>query len=78
MTEGNQGETLLKATVRKILPGYQRQETARFIDFRRHWDFAAEFCTPVEAHGKGGIEREAGCFREAVMVRRMKWELKLQ
>ena len=78
MIEGNQGETLLKATVRKILLGYQRKETAPFIDFRRHWDFAAEFRTPVEAHEKGGIEREAGYFREAVMVRRMKWELKLQ
>jgi hypothetical protein len=59
MTEGNRGETLLKAAVKKILRGYQGEETALFIDFRRHWDFAAEFWTPVEAHEKGGIEREA-------------------
>ena len=58
MTEGNRGETLLKAAVKKILRGYQGEETARFIAFRRHWDFAAEFCTPVEGHKKGGIERE--------------------
>jgi hypothetical protein len=45
--------------VKKILSGYQGEEKARFIDFRPHWDFAVEFCTPVEAHEKGGIEREA-------------------
>src|SRR5437868_12167826 len=27
------------------------------------WRFAAEFCTPAEAHEKGGIESEAGYFR---------------
>jgi hypothetical protein len=58
MTEGNRGETLLKAAVKEILRGYQGEETVRFIDFRRHCDFAAEFCAPVEAHEKGGIERE--------------------
>ena len=59
MTEGNRGDTLLKAAVKKILRGYQGDEAARFTDFRPHWDFAAEFCTPVEAHEKGGIERKA-------------------
>ena len=58
MAEGNRGETLLKAAVKKILRGYQGEETARFIDFRLHWDFAVELCTPVEGHEKGGIERE--------------------
>jgi transposase len=53
----------LKAAVKKILRGYQREETARFIAFRSHWGFAAEFCTPAEAHEKGGIEGEAGYFR---------------
>src|SRR5690348_3816554 len=53
----------LKAAVKKILRGYQREETARFIGFRSHWGFAAEFCTPAEAHEKGGIEGEAGYFR---------------
>jgi hypothetical protein len=30
MTEGNRGETLLKAAGKKILRGYQGEETARF------------------------------------------------
>jgi transposase len=53
----------LKSAVRKILRGYQREETARFIAFRSHWRFAAEFCTPGEGHEKGGIEGEGGYFR---------------
>ncbi|MBE3603715.1 transposase [bacterium] len=53
----------LKAAVKKILRGYQREETARFIAFRSHWRFASEFCSPYEAHEKGGIESEAGYFR---------------
>jgi len=53
----------LKAAVKKILRGYQREETARFIAFRSHWRFSSEFCSPHEAHEKGGIESEAGYFR---------------
>jgi len=53
----------LKAAVKKILRGYRRQETARFIAFRSHWRFSSEFCSPYQAHEKGGIESEAGYFR---------------
>ena len=53
----------LKAAVKKILRGYRREETARFIAFRSHWRFSSEFCSPHEAHEKGGIESEAGYFR---------------
>jgi len=53
----------LGLAVKKILRGYQRQETERFVAFRSHWQFAAEFCTPTEAHEKGGIEGEVGRFR---------------
>jgi hypothetical protein len=53
----------LKAAVKKILRGFRREETTRFIAFRSHWRFASEFCTPYEAHEKGGIEGEAGYFR---------------
>jgi len=53
----------LKAAVKKILRGYQREETARFIAFRSHWRFSSEFCSPYEAHEKGGIEGEVGYFR---------------
>jgi transposase len=53
----------LGAAVKKVLRGYRREETARFISFRSHWRFEAEFCTPGQAHEKGGIEGEAGYFR---------------
>jgi transposase len=53
----------LSAAVKKILRGSRREETARFIAFRSHWRFASEFCTPAEAHEKGGVEGEVGYFR---------------
>jgi len=53
----------LTAAVKRILRGFRREETARFVAFRSHWQFEAEFCTPAEAHEKGGVESEAGRFR---------------
>jgi transposase len=53
----------LTSAVKRILRGYKREETTRFVAFRSHWRFAAEFCTPAEAHEKGGVEGEAGYFR---------------
>jgi hypothetical protein len=53
----------LTSAVKKILRGSRREETARFVVFRSHWRFEAEFCTPAEPHEKGGIEGEAGYFR---------------
>src|SRR5581483_432140 len=53
----------LGSAVQKILRGHQREETARFVAFRSHWRFAAEFCTPGEGHEKGGVEGEVGFFR---------------
>jgi transposase len=53
----------LTSAVKKILRGSRREQTARFVAFRSHWRFEAEFCTPAEAHEKGGIEGEAGYFR---------------
>lgn len=53
----------LSSAVKRILRGHQREETVRFIAFRSHWGFQAEFCTPAAAHEKGGVEGEAGCFR---------------
>ncbi|HLE82634.1 MAG TPA: IS21 family transposase, partial [Dehalococcoidia bacterium] len=53
----------LPLAVKKILRGYQREETSRFIAFRSHWRFQSEFCTPGEAHEKGGAENEVGTFR---------------
>jgi transposase len=53
----------LTSAVKKILRGYRREETERFIAFRSHWKFQAEFCNPGEGHEKGGVEGEAGYFR---------------
>jgi transposase len=53
----------LPEAVKRILRGYQREETARFIAFRSHWKFQAEFCNPGQAHEKGGVENEVGAFR---------------
>lgn len=53
----------LRAAVKKVLRGYRREETERFIVFRSHWGFEAEFCNPAEAQEKGGVEGEVGYFR---------------
>jgi hypothetical protein len=53
----------LSAAVKKILRGFRREETKRFIAFRSHWGFEATFCTPGEGHEKGGVEGEVGTFR---------------
>lgn len=53
----------LAGAVKKILQGREREQTARFIAFRSHWKFEAVFCTPGEAHEKGGVEGEVGYFR---------------
>jgi transposase len=67
----------LKSAVKKILRGHQREETTRFIAFRSHWGFAAEFCTPGEGHEKGGVEGEGGYFRRNHLVpvpKASRWE----
>jgi len=53
----------LSAAVKRVLRGSRREETARFVAFRSHWRFEAEFCTPAEGHEKGGVESEVGRFR---------------
>ncbi len=58
----------LASAVRKILRGHRREETVRFVAFRSHWRFAAEFCTPGEGHEKGGVEGEGGYFRRNHLV----------
>lgn len=58
----------LTSAVKKVLRGYQREETERFLAFRSHWRFQAEFCTPGEGHEKGGVEGENGYFRRNHLV----------
>lgn len=53
----------LKSAVKKIVRGYRREETSRFIAFRSHWRFESEFCNPARGNEKGGIECEGGYFR---------------
>ena len=53
----------LTLAVKKILRGFRREETARFVAFRSHWRFQSEFCTPAQGHEKGGVENEVGTFR---------------
>jgi hypothetical protein len=49
--------------VKKVLRGYQCEETSRFIAFRSHWRFQSEFCNPARGNEKGGVEGEGGYFR---------------
>jgi transposase len=58
----------LRAAVKKVLRGHRREETERFIVFRSHWGFEAEFCNPAEAQEKGGVEGEVGYFRRNHLV----------
>lgn len=58
----------LGSAVRKVLRGRQREETERFIAFRSHWRFRAEFCMPAAGHEKGGVEGENGYFRRNHLV----------
>jgi len=53
----------LTSAVRKVLRGHRREETVRFVAFRSHWRFEAQFCTPAAGHEKGGVEGEIGYFR---------------
>ena len=53
----------LKSAVKKVLRGYQREETSRFIAFRLHWRYQSEFCNPARGNEKGGVEGEGGYFR---------------
>jgi transposase len=53
----------LTSAVKKILRGYQREETSRFIAFRSHWRYESQFCNPARGNEKGGIEGEGGYFR---------------
>jgi hypothetical protein len=46
----------LKAAVRKILVGSERELAARFHALVSHYLFEASFCRPRTGHDKGGVE----------------------
>ena len=53
----------LTSAVRKILRGFRREETTRFLAFRSHWQFAAEFVRRAK-----GTRRAAWKARPATSV----------
>jgi len=50
----------LKTAVYKILTGKQRQEQQAFKAFRSYYLFESRYCTPAQAHEKGGVENDIG------------------
>ena len=58
----------LASAVKRILRGSRREETARFVAFRSHWQFESSFCTPGKGQEKGGVEGEVGRFRRNHLV----------
>lgn len=58
----------LASAVKRILRGSRREETARFVAFRSHWQFDSSFCTPGKGQEKGGVEGEVGRFRRNHLV----------
>jgi len=53
----------LRSAVKQIMRGKRREQTTRFLAFRSHYLFEAEFCTPARGNEKGGVEQEVGRFR---------------
>jgi len=60
----------LKAAVKRVLLGRNREENERFIALRSHYGFDSFFCLPglEGSHEKGGVEGEVGRFRRRHMV----------
>lgn len=58
----------LTSAVKKILRGYQREETARFVAFRSHWGYEAQFCNAAKGNEKGGVEGDVGYARRNYLV----------
>jgi transposase len=50
----------LKIAVYKILAGKQRQEQQAFKAFHSYYLFESHYCTPAQAHEKGGVENDIG------------------
>ncbi len=57
----------LKAAVKKIFIGHERQEQERFILFRSHYLFESHYCTPGAGHEKGRVEKGVGYARRNFM-----------
>ena len=58
----------LKSAVYRILEGRNRQEQQVFVAFRSHYLFESFYCTPGQAHEKGGVEHGVGYARRNFLV----------
>ena len=58
----------LKAAVKRILEGHNREEQAAFVAFRSHYLFESRFCTPRQGHEKGLVEGLVGYARRNWLV----------
>lgn len=58
----------LKAAVKRVLEGHNREEQAAFIAFRSHYLFESRFCAPRQAHEKGLVEGLVGYARRNWLV----------
>lgn len=58
----------LTTAVRKVLKGKKRRLQESFIKFKSYYNFTPRFCTPGEAHEKGGVEGLVGYARRNYMV----------
>jgi transposase len=58
----------LKAAVKHILEGRNRQEQESFIVFRSHYLFESHFCTPGQGNEKGRVEKGVGFARRNFLV----------
>lgn len=55
-------------TAVRLLTGRTRQEQQAFTLFRSHYLFESHFCTPGQAHEKGGVEHGIGFVRRNFLV----------
>jgi transposase len=58
----------LTIAVQKILKGSRREEQDRFISFRTHYLFQAQFCNPASGWEKGGVEGRVGYVRRNWLI----------
>jgi transposase len=50
----------LKTAVYRVLEGKKRQEQQAFKEFRSYYLCESHYCTPAQAHEKGGVENDIG------------------
>ena len=58
----------MKAAVQKVLQGRNRVEQDRFLSFRSHYLYEANFCNPASGWEKGGVENSVGYVRRNWLV----------